>query len=89
MRLDIYSCLLFPRYRMGYPKTLTPSPRTPYGPGPRTTVRTGPRNPPTDPLLRTPHKKAIIKMTIRGLTSGEIPPIHSLTMKSKRCSHNL
>ena len=47
--------------RRGDPRTLTPGPRTPYGPSPRTTLQTGPGTPPTDPFLRTPHKKTIIK----------------------------
>lgn len=47
--------------RRGDPRTLTPGPRTPYGPSPRTTLQTGPGTPPTDPTLRTPHKKTIIK----------------------------
>ena len=69
--------------------------RTTLTPGPWTTLRTWStdhctdlsKDPPTDPSLRTPHKKTTIKMTIRDLTYHLFSFFFFLLMRWKEDLH--
>jgi len=53
-------------YGWGEPKTVTPVPWTPYGPGPWTTLQTGPQTPFTDPPYGPPQKITEKEITPRN-----------------------
>ena len=65
-------------------------------PGPWTTLRTWSsdhctdlsKDPPTDPSLRTPHKKTTIKMTIRDLTYHLFSFFFFLLMRTSKKTNN-